>query len=85
MSARVRISVGEIAGAIAVPQSAVLERADGRSVYVAAGGVARRRAVELGPVDGDRVVVRSGLAAGEQLIVVGHRDLVDGQPINVVR
>jgi membrane fusion protein, multidrug efflux system len=85
MSARVRIAVGELAGVLSVPQSAVLEGADGRSVYVADGGKAHKRAVKLGAVDGDRVVLVDGVKAGERLIVVGQRDLVDGQPIAVVQ
>jgi hypothetical protein len=31
------------------------------------------------------VQVREGLSAGEQLIVVGHRNVNDGQPVTVVR
>ncbi len=85
MSARVRIATGELEGVLAVPQSAVIEGADGRSVFVAAGGKAQRRAVTLGAVDGDRVVLESGVAPGEALIVVGHRDLTDGQAITVVQ
>ena len=57
MSARVRIATGVLEGVLAVPQSAVIEGADGRSVFVAVGGKAQRRAVKLGAVDGDRVVL----------------------------
>ena len=85
MSARVRINVGKLEGVIAVPQSAVIEGKDGRSVFVAVDGKARQRAVTLGAVDGERVVIESGVAPGERLVVVGQRDVVDGQPVNVVR
>jgi membrane fusion protein, multidrug efflux system len=85
MSARVRIAVRELKDVIAVPQSAVLEGKDGRSVFVASGGKAERRRVALGAVDGDRVVLLEGVRPGEQLVVVGHRDLTDGQAITVVR
>lgn len=85
MSARVRITVRTLEDVIAVPQNAVLEGKDGRSVFVAVNGEAVKRAVSLGAVDGDRVVLRDGVKPGDQLIVVGHRDLTDGQAITVVQ
>jgi len=85
MSARVRIAVRELEGVVAVPQSAVLEGEGGRSAFVAVNGKAEKRALRLGAVDGDRVVVEEGLKTGEKLIVVGHRDLADGQAITVVQ
>ena len=84
MSARVRIAVREIDDVIAVPQSAVIEGEDGRSVFVAVEGKAAERVVTLGPTDGDRVVLQDGVRVGERLIVVGQRDLADGQAIAVV-
>ena len=49
-----------------------------------AGTVARQRAVELGPVVGNDYVVRSGLAAGERLIVSGVQKIGDGAPVTAV-
>jgi membrane fusion protein (multidrug efflux system) len=56
-----------------------------RSVFVAKDGMAEERAVVLGSVQGDKVLIVSGLEPGDELIVVGHRDLLDGQPINIIR
>jgi len=85
MSARVRIAVRALENVIAVPQSAVLEGKDSRSVFVAVNGKALKRAVTLGAIDGDRVVLQDGVKPGDRLIVVGHRDLTDGQAITVVQ
>jgi RND family efflux transporter MFP subunit len=56
--------------------------------YVAEAGeggatVARQRAVEPGPMVGNDYVVKSGLKAGEKLIVSGVQKIRDGAPVNV--
>ncbi len=44
---------------------------------------ARQRALELGAVVGNDYVVRSGLTAGERLIVSGVQRIADGVPVTV--
>jgi multidrug efflux pump subunit AcrA (membrane-fusion protein) len=56
--------------------------------YVAEPGeggatVARQRAVEPGPLVGNDYVVKSGLKAGEKLIVSGVQKVRDGAPVQV--
>jgi len=54
-------------------------------VYVAEqsgqGLVARQRPVQLGEVQGNDYVVKSGLKAGDQLIVAGIQKIADGAPV----
>jgi RND family efflux transporter MFP subunit len=50
----------------------------------AGGTVARQRAVEPGPLVGNDYVVKSGLKAGEALIVSGVQKIRDGAPVTVV-
>lgn len=74
--------------AISVPQDAVLRTSDGFSVYVieedeSGRSVARRRAVELGPRESDRVLVESGLEAGDRLVTVGQQQLADGDRVRL--
>jgi RND family efflux transporter MFP subunit len=56
-------------GALLIPQSAVLERGQIRSVYVVEGDTARLRFVTLGAKRDDQSEVLSGLTAGERIIV----------------
>ena len=49
-----------------------------------AGMVAKQRGVELGDIIGNDYVVRSGLKAGEQLIVSGLQKIGDGAPVSIV-
>ena len=65
-------------GALLVPQSAVLERGQIRSVYVVEGDVARLRLVTLGEGRDGRREVLSGLTAGERIIVKPAPLLADG-------
>ena len=69
--------------AVVVPRDAVLDDIENKSVFVVESGKARRRPVELGPVKGALALVRTGLNIGDELIVLGHHQVVDGQPIRV--
>jgi RND family efflux transporter MFP subunit len=76
------------APALTVPLVAV-NRINGQFfAYVVESGeggreVARQRAIETGAVVGNDYVVRSGLKAGEKLIVAGVQKIGDGVPVKV--
>jgi RND family efflux transporter MFP subunit len=83
---RVRVIWSEAPG-LTVPVIAV-NRVNGQHfAFVAEGDggktVARQRAVELGSVVGNDYVVKSGLAAGEKLIVSGVQKIADGAPVTL--
>jgi RND family efflux transporter MFP subunit len=61
-----------------VPKSAV--RTDGSQsvVFVVRDDRVERRAVKVGPAQGDQVEVMSGLNSGERIVVEGHDGLADG-------
>ncbi|MEX2015995.1 MAG: efflux RND transporter periplasmic adaptor subunit [Candidatus Hydrogenedentales bacterium] len=69
--------------AITVPLFAVVSRADGRVVFVEEGGTVHATPVDLGAVQGDRVHVLSGLASGDRVVVLGQRELTDGEAVQV--
>jgi membrane fusion protein (multidrug efflux system) len=81
MSARLEVPRRTIEDAVLVPLEALVDLGEQRAVFVVEGGVARRRVVELGPVVGDRVVVLSGVAAGEPVVVDGEQRIADGQAV----
>lgn len=66
-----------------VPAAAVRDDAGRQIVWVVADGRARRRDVEAGPVTGERREIRSGVTAGEQVVVAGHEGLEDGTRVRV--
>lgn len=81
MAARVEVEIARRPGAILIPGDAVVEQYGEPVAFVVEGGLARRRALALGPIDGARVLVESGLAAGDRLIVQGQWSARDGQPV----
>ncbi|MCL5271287.1 MAG: efflux RND transporter periplasmic adaptor subunit [bacterium] len=74
-----------IAQAVVVPFFTIIDREDGKAVYVVERGVARERPIDYGIFQGGTVEITRGLKAGDQLIVVGQRNLVDGQPVQVAQ
>lgn len=85
MAALINIELESHDDVILAPQEAVVETATGSAVFVAKEGVAQMRNVRLGASKGEEVVLAEGVQAGEALIVIGQRDLVDGQPVKVVK
>ncbi|WP_240782592.1 efflux RND transporter periplasmic adaptor subunit [Roseococcus sp. SYP-B2431] len=64
--------------AILIAAAAVQMGQQGRFVFVLDGGVARRRAVQVSRIVGDRAVVRGQIAQAEKIIVEGAQRVSDG-------
>lgn len=68
-----------------VPLAAVIEGHGQRAaVFLADGGVARRREIEVAFITAESVAVRAGLSVGERVITAGAPYLDDGDPVVVV-
>jgi multidrug efflux system membrane fusion protein len=68
-----------------IPQVAIQTGQKGPFVYVAVGKVAKARQLQLGPSSGEQVVVRSGLAAGDQVVTKGQFALSPGALIRLAK
>ena len=67
-----------------VPQAAVLVNKEGRYVLtVGEGNRATPRPITVGPPVGTGFAVKSGLKAGESIIVGGLQKVRPGQPVTV--
>ena len=69
---------------IVIPRHTILERDQGRVVYVFDDGKAFRRDITIGLSQLDQVQVVQGLNKGELIVVEGHTKLTDGEEVNVV-
>lgn len=69
--------------AVVVPEAAVIPRQEGSSVFVVEGGRAARRQVETGLRREGLVELRSGVSAGDTVIVAGYQRLSEGSPVRV--
>ncbi len=79
------VLAGERPDALVVPQPAVLLGADSAAVMLAADGTAVRRPVELGPMVDGGWIVRSGLEAGDEVVLDHLQRLADGAPVRLAR
>ncbi|HIJ64316.1 MAG TPA: efflux RND transporter periplasmic adaptor subunit [Candidatus Hydrogenedentes bacterium] len=73
----------EYPDSVLIPFFAVITREDAQRVFVEENGLARTRPVEVGVAQGGMVQIKEGLSPGDRLIVVGQRDLSDGEPVYV--
>ena len=83
--ARGQVSGDRVEGAVTVPATAVQGTDSSATVFVVASDRLVRRRVTLGPTDegAGLVAVRSGLSAGERVLVRPTPSVTDGQPVVV--
>src|SRR5439155_25005065 len=68
---------------VLIPRTAIRDEGGKPTVYVHRDGRVERRAVGLGEARGNDQEVTAGLADGEEVVVVGAKDLRDGQRVTV--
>ena len=79
---RLRVPGASAAAELSIPRSALVRRGELNGVFLARDGKAQLRWLSLGEAQGDRLPVRAGLTAAEQ-VIDAPGDLRDGQPIEV--
>lgn len=79
---QVTIDAEEHTNVVLVPAAAVLREADETAVFVANGDTAERRLVEIGLSDAAHTEIKSGIKAGDAVIVKGQAGLPDGAKIS---
>lgn len=82
MFATGEVQVGQVDG-LSVPLAAVVLRDGKARVYRVVDGRAVARAVELGPIRGERVEIHAGLQPGESIVGLGSGFLNDGDRVRV--
>lgn len=70
---------------VVISKDALVKSEDGAfAIYVAKGELAEQRKVTLGVTTAETAELRSGVSAGEQVVVVGQTALRDGAAIRVI-
>jgi len=78
------LRVDDLPGATAMPTAAVQRGPDGTFVYrVEPGNKVAMTVVKLGPVDGDRAAVLSGLKTGDRVVIDGADKLRGGEEVAI--
>jgi multidrug efflux system membrane fusion protein len=81
----VRLLVDTVTGATLAPNPAIQLGASGNFVYLLNdNATVSKRDVVIGPTDGKRTVITSGLAAGDKVVIDGVDRLRDGAKVKVV-
>ncbi len=83
MIVRAHLVRRQLQEAIAVPFFTIIDHESGKSVFVVEDDIAREKLIEYGAFQKGLVEIRKGLKLGERLIIVGQRNLVDGQKVDV--
>jgi multidrug efflux system membrane fusion protein len=79
-----RLLVNTIKDAVIVPTPAVLNGSMGQFVYVVKpDNTVTVRPVKIGPVDGERTSIQSGLQVGERVVIDGSDRLKEGAKITI--
>jgi multidrug efflux system membrane fusion protein len=77
-----RLLLKTLRGVVIVPSNAIQRGAPGTFVYlVGADDTVSARTVSLGPLDGDKYAVNSGLSSGDRVVVDGADRLRDGAKV----
>ncbi len=84
MVARATIVTAHYDHAISIPLFSIIQTLDGPIVFTEEGGTVQSVPVEIGGIEGDQATILDGLKEGDRLVVVGQRDLADGQKVEVV-
>lgn len=85
MIAQVEISAQGGGRRVVLPSDVLVTRLGGNGVFVARDGVAVWRPLEIESVVRDQVIVAAGLEEGDEVVVIGHRELQEGDPLLVGR
>jgi HlyD family secretion protein len=79
----VRVITTSVDDALVVPVGALFPHGDGLAVYAIEAGRARLRVVDIGGRNGNEAWVRSGLAAGQQVVVYPPPTVAEGRRVRV--
>lgn len=84
MIASVRIIHTRCPNVLAVPRRALVIGADRPTLYIINNGIALERDVSLGAGDDEKIIVESGLAPGDTLIIEGQNVLRDSTRVKIL-
>ncbi|NMH58653.1 efflux RND transporter periplasmic adaptor subunit [Alteromonas ponticola] len=84
MFSEVAINYDTHENATLLPRQAIISIDNKNSVFVVEDGVAKKRDVTLGYEEGNTIEILSGVKSAEQVVTVGHQNLKDSAPVEVV-
>lgn len=66
-----------------IPLDAVIIGTEEQYVYILKNGQAKKRSIKIGEISDNNIQVTSGLKEGDQIIVKGSKNLIDGEEVHI--
>ena len=85
VSASIGVDNGAAKQELFISRAAIIESLKNPEVYVVRDNKAFKQKITLGAVSEKYITVTGGLKAGEQVVVAGQINLVDGRDINIIK
>lgn len=83
MIVRLTMVRNKVESAIVIPLSSILTKEGQSYVFIEKDGIVDARDIVIGGISGEDVIIMSGLNLGENLVVLGQRELYDGATVIV--
>jgi len=83
MIARVVFLRRIIPDALTAPIFSIVDKGGERILFVEKDGVVQARTISIGAIEGDKVQITKGLQPGDNLIVVGQKEVEEGMKVRV--
>ncbi len=83
--ARATLYTGDPRLLVVVPLTSILYEGTRTRLFVVEGNTAKERSVLVGDKYGEMIEIREGVAAGEEVVVVGQNNLSEGAKVHVAR
>lgn len=83
MFVRATFVLRQLENAVAIPAEALIERPQAQTCFVVNDEQAHERPLQTGLVEKGWVEIRSGLSAGEVVVVEGQQQLKEGTPVKI--
>jgi len=83
MIARVAFLRRVIPDALAAPIFSIVDKGGERILFVEKDGLAQARTISIGAIEGNMVQITKGLQPGDNLIVVGQKEVEEGMKVQV--
>lgn len=74
-----------VPAALAIPIYSVITRNNEQFVFVVRDGVVHKQPVKLGIMENWLIQASEGLQPGDRVVIEGHREVEEGQPVNVLQ
>lgn len=77
--------IADTRDALLIPREAIVGSIQDPSVFVVQNGIAKLKKIKIGTVTQDKVEVKEGLTAGEQVVKTGQINLRDGLKVEAIK